>query len=255
MTTKTVRIAFFVLAATCVFAAPAWAQPMFPAGCSNATFTGTYGISFNGIDQKSRLRAAVGEIRANGKGEFSGTVTESKNGAIKSGPISGTYAIDGNCTGSGTTSSNGKVRHYNLVVVSRGSGLELIQTDAGFTEAGFAEAQGKLTCTIAGVKGTYGFGARGTILGVGVVAFNGQFILNGAGKVNGSESGSLNGTIFSNLGLSGTYNINSNCTGSAAVTPKGLSTFHFNFVVVNGGHGMLAIETDGNTVVSGSTQK
>jgi hypothetical protein len=147
------------------------------------------------------------------------------------------------------------VRHYNLVMVSGGSAVELIQTDAGFTEAGFAQTQGKPTCTVAGVKGTYGFSARGTILAVGSVVFNGQFILDGAGNVNGTESGSLNGTVFSNLGLSGSYTVNSDCTGSAAVTPKGLSAFHFNFVVINGGRGMLAIETDANTVVSGSTQQ
>jgi hypothetical protein len=41
----------------------------------------------------------------------------------------------------------------------------------------------------------------------------------------------------------------------ATITPKGHSEMHFSLVVVDGGNEMLAVETDANTVVSGTLVK
>jgi hypothetical protein len=257
MTAKTVRIASLILATTLGLAAAAWAQPRPPAACSNATFTGTYGITFGGIDSHGRLRAAVAQITTDGSGKFTGVESESKGGVInKDVPVTGTYAIKANCTGSGSwMAQGGKVRHYNLVVVAGGGGAEMIQTDAGHTESGFAEAQGKATCTNAGVKGTFGFHATGSFVAVGPAAFIGQFKLDGAGNIAGNESGSVNGTILNGVPLSGTYTVNSTCTGSATVTPQGQNAVNLNLVVVGGGSKVLALETDPNSIVSGSLEK
>jgi len=226
------------------------------AGCSNSTLTGAYGLSFGGTDKSSAPSTSVGLLNLDGKGSFTGVVTTSKNGVIQSNaPVTGTYKVGTNCTGSGTFLSGSKTRHFNLVITSAGTEFELIGTDSGRTLSGTAFAQGKPTCTIAGVKGTYGFQAAGLFENIGPVAFTGQLKLDGAGHVAGNESGSVNGTIFSGLELTGTYTVKSNCTGSAKVTPQGLSAFNFNFVVIAGGVEMLAIETDANTNVSGSIQK
>jgi len=40
----------------------------------------------------------------------------------------------------------------------------------------------------------------------------------------------------------------------ATITPEGKSDLNFSFVVVDGGKKMLAIETDADTVVSGTLQ-
>jgi hypothetical protein len=258
MIAKIVRIASLTLATTLALAAATSAQPVRPAtACSNATFTGTYGISFGGIDSHGRLRAAVAQITTDGKGKFTGVESESKGGVIHSVvPVTGTYAVKANCTGSGSwLPQGGKVRHYNLVVVSGGGGAELIQTDTGHTESGFAQAQGTPTCTNAGVKGTFGFHAAGSFVGVGPAAFIGQFKLDGAGNVAGNESGSVNGTILNGVPLSGTYTVNSDCTGTATVTPQGQTAVNLNLVVVGGGSKVLALETDANSIVSGSIQK
>ena len=225
------------------------------AGCSNSSLTGAYGLSSGGTDKGGLPNNTVGLVNFDGKGGFTGTVTTSKGGVVQSGTVSGTYQVRTNCTGSGTVVLGGKTRHLNLVVTSSGAGFDFVQTDSGRTLSGYAIAQGKPTCTDAGVKGTYAFQAAGLFETIGPVAFTGQLKLDGSGNVTGTESGSLNGTIFSNLELTGTYTVNSNCTGSATITPHGLPAFNLNLVAIDGGAKMLAIETDANTNVSGSAQK
>ena len=44
-------------------------------------------------------------------------------------------------------------------------------------------------------------------------------------------------------------------SSAATITPKGHSEMHFSFVVVDDGKEMLAIETDADTVVSGTLQR
>jgi hypothetical protein len=241
--------------ATLICATMFFASAQRAAGCSNSSLAGAYGLSFGGTDKGSSPNNTVGLLDFDGKGGFTGILTVSKGGVVQNGPVSGTYEVSPNCTGSATVVVGGKTRHLNLVVTSRGAGFDVIQTDSGRTLSGSAIAQGKPTCTDAGVKGIYGFQAAGLFETIGPVAFTGQLKLDGAGNVTGTESGSLNGTIFSNLKLTGTYTINSNCTGSAKVTPQGLSAFNLNLVIINGGRKMLAIETDANTNVSGSAQK
>ena len=253
MIAKIVRIVCLVIATT--LALTAWAQPRPPARCSDTTFAGAYGITFSGVDSHGRMRAAVAQITADGKGKFAGEESESKGGVIHSDvPVTGTYAIKADCTGAGVWMSAGKVRHYNLVLITGGSGAELVQTDTGFTESGLAEAQGKATCTDMGLHGAFGFHATGSFVGAGPAAFIGQFNLND-GNIAGSESGSVNGTIFSGVELLGKYTINSDCTGTAMVTPAGQSAVNFDLVVVAGGSKVLAVETDTNTIVSGSLEK
>ncbi|MGO9366452.1 MAG: hypothetical protein ACLP0H_02350 [Terriglobales bacterium] len=53
----------------------------------------------------------------------------------------------------------------------------------------------------------------------------------------------------------GTYTEDSDCTGTAQITPSGSSTLNFNFVVVNIAKEILLIETDANTIVVGSMQQ
>lgn len=46
--------------------------------------------------------------------------------------------------------------------------------------------------------------------------------------------------------------VNADCSGTATITPKGRSEMHLSLVVADCGNDMLAIETDADTVVSGT---
>ena len=71
-----------------------------------------------------------------------------------------------------------------------------------------------------------------------------------SGHVAASDDGTFQ--TFAEEPVTGSYKVGTDCRGRATITPKGLSEMHFSLVVVDGGKEMLAIETDADTVVSGT---
>lgn len=251
MTSRMLREAFPLVTTVLALGLAAWGQ------CSNATVTGKYGFDGNGLDKNGSPISFIGYIKADGKGAFTGTETGSDNGTVFTNiPISGTYSVKSDCTGSGTTKVKGQkmLDHFALVVVSGGKNLQTLSTDSPTVQTGKVQAEGKVTCTLAGLKGSFGVEASGVFLGVGTVALDGLFVLDGKGNITGTESGSIAGSIFTAQPASGTYTVASNCTGTFAVTVLG-QTEHATFVATDGGKQMLFVETDANTVVSGFGQQ
>ena len=124
--------------------------------------------------------------------------------------------------------------------------------------------QGSPTCTNAGVKGSFGFETTGVFLAgapATAVAFIGELKLtvnpSGEGVISGHVAASEDGTFltFAEEPVTGSYRVGTDCRGRATITPKGLSEMHFSLVIVDGGKEMLAIETDADTVVSGTLVK
>jgi hypothetical protein len=122
-------------------------------------------------------------------------------------------------------------------------------------QSSIAVAQGNAVCTNLGVKHSYAMEATGSILGIGQVAVAGRLTLNGTGSLSGTETFSLNGSIHSAVPVQGSYQINSDCTGTATITPKGQSATHLNLLVVNADKEIMLIETDSNTIVAGTMQQ
>ncbi len=74
------------------------------------------------------------------------------------------------------------------------------------------------SCSAAGVAGNWGFTDTGTVIGIGPRTAVGVFTLDGKGNVvNASATSSLNGSIAVET-FSGTYTVNSDCTGTINVT-------------------------------------
>ena len=69
----------------------------------------------------------------------------------------------------------------------------------------------------------------------------------------GGEDGAI--LTFAEEPVTGSYRVDRDCRGRATITPKGHSEMHFSLVVVDCGKEMLAIETDADTVVSGTLQR
>jgi hypothetical protein len=224
------------------------------ATCTNATLIGVFGSLDAGFNA-GQPEATLTQFTADGIGNLSGTLTNSTNGVITTGTFTGTYSVSKNCTGSYTvTFPNGKTASAKFVVDNAKKGSQMIRTDSGLTKAGFALAQGTVVCGLTGKKQTFALNLTGAGIGIGPIAGVGQVTLNGAGSVSGSATFSQNGTVHS-ASLSGTYTANSNCAGTAQITLSGFPTSNYNLVVVNSGKEMLVIETDSNTIVSGTMQQ
>jgi hypothetical protein len=147
----------------------------------------------------------------------------------------------------------------------RRRGFFNVNQTTGVTSEGFGVKQGSPTCTNAGVEGSFGFETTGAFLAgapaTGPVAFIGELNLtvdpSGEGVISGHIAGSENGTIltFGEEPVTGSYSVDANCEGTLTITPKGESALNFSFVVVDSGQEMLAVETDADTVVSGTLVK
>ncbi len=225
------------------------------ATCTNASFKGVYGISASGLGGGLLPASSIDQLTADGNGNFAGTTTKSKDGTILIYTFTGTYQIAKNCTGTASyTNQDGELRNVNLIMNNGNKGAFFIQTDANHVESAVAVEQGTATCTDLGVKHTYSLEATGFFIGTGQIAAAGQLVLNGKGSLTGTVTFSVNGSI-SSLPVTGTYQINSNCTGTATFTPQGQSAINISLVIVNGGKELMFIETDSGTVVSGVLQE
>jgi len=249
MISKAFRIARMIVLASFTLSSAAGAT------CSNASLSGTYGFLHLSTDSTGLpASAAVSQITFDSvTGTFKGETIASHDGVIVTAPLSGTYTIASNCTGTGTPAAGVP---FSIMVTSTGFvGLHLLAE-------GFAVQQGSATCTNAGVKGRFGFETTGIVVAgadAGAVAFVGELKLSvdasGNGVISGHLASSEGSTFIADEPVTGSYTVSPDCAGRATIKPEGQPEMRFRFVVVNGGSQMLVIETDPNTVVSGTLQR
>jgi len=249
MISKAFRIARMIVLASFTLSSAAGAT------CSNASLSGTYGFLHLSTDSTGApASAAVSQITFDSvTGTFKGEQTASHDGAIVTSPITGTYTIASNCTGTGTPAAGVP---FSIMVTSTGFvGLHLLAE-------GFAVQQGSATCTNAGVKGRFGFETTGVFVAganAGAVAFIGELKLSvdasGNGVISGHLASSEGSTFIAEEPVTGSYTVSPDCAGRATIKPEGQPEMRFRFVIVDGGNQMLVIETDPNTVVSGTLQR
>jgi hypothetical protein len=247
----------FRIAAVIVLAGSALSSAAGAATCSNASLSGTYGFLHGTTDSNGTpTSAAVSQLTFDSTtGTFTGENTGSHDGVIVTEPLTGTYTVASNCTGTGYPTG--------------GIPFSFVVTSTGFLAAhlfgdGIAVEQGSPTCTIAGVQGSFGFEATGLFLAgapaTGAVVFMGELKLKvnpaGEGVISGHVAVSEDGT-FRTLAedpVTGSYKVGGDCRGTATITTKSGSEMHFSLTVVDGGNEMLALETDADTVVSGTLE-
>ena len=258
MSSRKIRIAAFVFAGVVVLGCTSWATAadVAPVTCSNASIKGAYGFILTGSDASDKYEVTGGQIKASGTGTLTGTETVNDYGVVdNNATLTGTYSLGSTCTGTATiTPRGGTASNYDIVFDSVTKQIEMLETDSGVTRSGYAMQQGAATCTAAGVKGTYGFHGFGldASLGGTPTAFDGQYILDGAGSMSCTGTTSFGGTI-STLAISGTYTVGSNCQGALDYQFNG--SVNLNIVVVNSGKTFIGIDTASGIVASGVAQQ
>ena len=114
-----------------------------------------------------------------------------------------------------------------------------------------SKVQAQNSCTNASFLGAFGYTFTG-LTGFKALPFAsvGRLVADGQGNLAGAETDSSNGQIFQRT-YTGTYNVNSDCTGSEVTVDNFGKTVKCNFVIVTGGREIQAIETDTDTAVVG----
>lgn len=135
-----------------------------------------------------------------------------------------------------------------LVAVAVGTGLIL----------GAAPSPAVSQCGAKTLDGSYGFTVNGTNVGgaliPGPVSAVGFATADGNGNLTGADTVSANGTIIRRT-VSGTYNVNTNCTGQATFTDNFGLTTHLDFVAAQSGLEFTFIQTDTGAVTTGTAKK
>lgn len=118
-------------------------------------------------------------------------------------------------------------------------------------------------CSVASLIGSYAVDREGTIVAQlpGLPAPPAPFgeatiaHFNGAGSFFGTATVNIGGAI-ANPGFSGTYTVNSNCTGTVTVNvPSFGLTLHEAIVVIGGGQRYIGTETDPFAVVQARVER
>jgi hypothetical protein len=262
MISKTFRITGMIVLTNFALSSVGWAT------CSNASLSGTYGFLHSGIGPSGAPTAGVSSITFDSTtGTYKGKDVASHNGVIDTGSLTATYAVASNCTVEATASLSGSPP-LDLAFLLTSKGFLYVTQTTGVIAQGFGVKQDSPICTNAGVAGRFGFETTGVFLAgapaIGPVAFIAELKLlanpsnpSGEGMISGQLAGTENGTIlmFAKEPVTGSYTIGTNCSGRVTIKPKRHSAMHFSLLVVDGGKEMLAIETDANTVVSGTMMK
>ena len=105
------------------------------------------------------------------------------------------------------------------------------------------------------MKGSYGDTISGTIVGFGPIAAIGVTNFDGNGHFTGTDTVNINGSGGISESSTGTYTVNSDCTGTTVQTFPDGRVVSASFVIVNNGKEFLFVNTAPGLVITGSGKK
>ncbi len=121
-----------------------------PFTCDNHTAKGSFGFNFTGFFFPTPVTAVpesnVGIVTTDGKGSLTASGTFSIGGNVVAQQLTGTYAVDSDCTLTATFTNvaTNAVNHLAGVIVEGGDAAYLTFTDQGFTSTGTLKRIGSL---------------------------------------------------------------------------------------------------------------
>ena len=181
--------------------------------CSNATLNGSYGLHASGSVIGVGDFAAIGRFTFDGKGNLTGKLFSNTAGNYNESPeFMGTYSVSPNCIVMDTWGPPINTTHLS-VIVDEGKGYVILNDTSGSGDTISGEAKKQFTekCSNATLNGTFGFHARGPVIGVGDFAAVGRFTFDGNGNLTGKVFGRSDGNNFETPELIGTYAVSPDC--------------------------------------------
>ncbi len=112
-------------------------------------------------------------------------------------------------------------------------------------------------CTVASFKGSYALAINGFFYDAngfqGLYSSAGLAVADGTGAISGSETENVDGTPARGRQFSGTYTINSNCTGTVnLVDSQNNPIVNMDLVVGNGGKSVNLVDYDTDLILNGT---
>jgi hypothetical protein len=113
------------------------------------------------------------------------------------------------------------------------------------------------SCSVGSLRGLYALNRQGTLFTPAPVPYGevGIFTFDGDGHLSGTVTVNIGGTLHPGINVTGTYTVNSDCSGTNTVMPTGFPPLHNAFVVTGNGKGYIATQTDSFAVIQSSVQR
>lgn len=237
------------------------------ARCTVGTVSGTYGYRMWGsiLDTGPFLVNGLFTHNPDGTSTVRAYVTINGRSMLTTGER-GTFTVNDDCTGSGTFFGPELMQQitYNFVAVDGGEQMQILNTNRGITLQGYGRRiakPGRATrCNDGMILGNYGYRLDGSLANVPAIASIGLLTHsldnNFAGRIKGFDAFSLNGVQVPRRDYEGTYQVNSDCTGTAKYTDSLNQTVDYVFTVVDEGREIYLMgATSAGDNVSGVAQK
>jgi hypothetical protein len=114
-------------------------------------------------------------------------------------------------------------------------------------------------CDATSLNGAYGYTYTGFYFdqfgNTNFLSVSGRFVADGQGNLTGKESDSFSGQVLRGDPYTGTYTIDSDCTGTLSTSSQAVGSAAYDFVLVNNGAEIQLVETDGGTNITGVGKK
>jgi len=217
------------------------AQPQIGGGtCTSAALSGNYSLTMSGRDLSSAVAFSnvlqgVGSANFDGLSKVTFTLSNNTNknfGVAQT--LLGTYSLQSNCIGA-VTINTGDSATFTLGSYNQGAAFFIDGQDGVYSLLGSGSALPS-TCSASLLSGVYSFNGNGfgltsgAISGVNQVA--GLLTFDGVGAVTSNWYVSVSGSNQNDT-ASGTFTINSNCTGTATLTDSSKNVYSLQFTITN----------------------
>lgn len=237
------------------------------ARCTIGTVSGTYGYRMTGaiIDVGPFLVNGLFTHNTDGTSSVRAYVTINGQSLLTTG-VNGTFKVNEDCTGSGSFFGPELMRQitYDFVAVDGGEQMQILNTNNGIALQGYGRRiakPGRATrCNNGMILGNYGYRLDGSLPTLPNVAAIGLITHsldnNFAGRLKGFDALSFNGAQIPRREYEGTYQVNSDCTGTGRYTDTLKNTVDFVFTVVDEGREiyLMGASSTGDNI-SGVAQK
>lgn len=130
----------------------------------------------------------------------------------------------------------------------------LVVCTALITCQGMARTKPHLVCSDSALDGSYGFEISGKHIAIGDYAIMGRFESDGRGKISGAGWQTINGNQ-GEVSFTGTYHVNTDCTGTVEVVFADKQHGELTFVLVSNGSEAFLFDVGGHTIETGEAKK
>jgi hypothetical protein len=211
---------------------------------SSGSLDGQYSFLLAG-DDVNGFFTGVGSFQADGRGTIS-SGSEDLNyglGYLPNLALNGTYTVGPDGRGALTLTNSLGSLEYSLVVISN-SRARFVEFNSSANGEGLLLKRDPTAFSTAAIKGGYALGFGGSDAKGEPASIAGMFTADGAGKLtSGAEDANEGGVITSNGAITGTYSVDSNGRGTAAITDASGTKTNFIFHVVTQDT-LFFVETD-----------